>query len=824
MDEKIVEISQKAIYLGGKPLFLLSAEMHYYTLESSKWQEYILSIKENGFNAISIYIPWAFHEGEEGKIDFDSPQKNIYQIFDMCKKLGIFVLIRPGPRTTLSNEIDYFPPWLLSNYPEILDVDVNGNTSVFEPKGQKIITQLHPIYLAKVKLWYENVSTCVIPHQFPEGNIILWQIDDEFTFNVKDQNFAMGYHPIYLMMLQDFLKKKYLIIQALNEIYGEHYLTFEEIKPPIPPKNIKINASEKLERSVPFEVLPYLDWLEFKEWIISEFISILTQTVRENEIIIPIYLNIASYKSPINTQQHLTHDNVLYEGSNVMMGFNFLPNVFHSQVNVNCFTSWHVEWLKSHFHNPPFIAKFQEYHENQPYKQLNTHILTKLSLAHGIRAISFNTAKELESERTDSPLRFQEIKKFQNLIDTNENVIRSLSKSYDPLSVAYYHPYTRLKSIGSSYNSLNFGFPIDYDLLKYNYKNYLQLLTKFFIHYDVIDLHQITGEELTEKPYIMLYYLGWMEHETMVLLQEYVESGGTIISFGDIPTYNEYFEEDRTLYSIYFAKVLEEKEVLDVKWVGREQSEPILHINKLYTYNLEFPQNAHVLAHSDNPPKIHAFSREYRLGRIIHSGIMVSSDIESTDMLSKLFEEVIFPTKNVSASQECVVIQNVAPNEERFITVGNLNPTPQKSISFNLYNPKGKKFPKNLEIDQITIPPYLFSTWQAYIRLSSNLVLRYCTAEVRSYTKSATAQDLTLRFPILANYSEKQFSGKISFMYKNEEMKIIPLKGNIKINFGSTNENSYKDCTIEFIESNRFSFNHSGQTFTFNIQEEIIEN
>ena len=46
MDEKIVEISQKAIYIGGKPLFLLSAEMHYYRIDPSKWPEEILSIKE----------------------------------------------------------------------------------------------------------------------------------------------------------------------------------------------------------------------------------------------------------------------------------------------------------------------------------------------------------------------------------------------------------------------------------------------------------------------------------------------------------------------------------------------------------------------------------------------------------------------------------------------------------------------------------------------------------------------------------------------------------------------------------------------------------
>ena len=816
MDESIVEISQKAIYIGGKPVFLLAAEMHYYEIMAEKWQSHIETLKSSGFNAISIFIPWTFHEMEEGKIDFHTPQKNVTQLFEICKAHEMYILVRPGPRNTHQGELGYLPEWLFTNYPEIIDLDVNGNQAVFSAQKKPIVSALHPLYLEKVRVWYEISGEYIREHQYPQGNIILYQIDDEFTYDVKSQYFSFGFHPIYYEFYHNFLKKKYLLVQQINEIYGEHYLTFEEINPPFPPK--KNHISEDC-----FEILPYLDWLEFKEWSISEFVSVLVQIIREKEIFIPIYLNIATYKSPINTQHHLTHNNVLYEGSNVVIGFNFLSDVFLSQVNVNCFTSWHIEWLKSHFHNPPFIAKFKEYSEKRPYKQLNTHTLFQLSLAHGIRSLSSNMCNNTIINDENRVVRNLEVKKLQKFIKTNENVIRSLVKSYDSLSVAYYHPYTRLKSKGDEFNSLNFGFPLDYEQLKINYKNYLQLLTKYFLHYDVIDLHQITGHEIAEKPYIMLYYLGWMEHETMVLLQEYVENGGIIISFGDVPMYNEYFEEDRTLYTLYFAKAHEENDITEVKWVGRDQSESIPHINKLYSYSLEFIQNAQILAHSDSGRKIHAFSREYRRGKVIHSGIMVSSHIDSIDMLSKLFEDVNFPTKNVSASGECVVIQNIAPNEERFITVGNLDPIPQKNISFNLYNPKGKKYAKNLEIDNITIPPNLFSTWQAYLRLSPNLILKYCTAEVHSYRKTENHQELHLQFPILQNYPNPQFSGKISFMYTKEEIEIVPIEGIIKPTYIIAKDENYNDCTIEFNEGIRFSIEILNETYTFDISQNLIE-
>ncbi|UYP47189.1 hypothetical protein NEF87_003474 [Candidatus Lokiarchaeum ossiferum] len=816
MDESIVEVSQKTIYIGGKPVFLLSAEMHYYEISADLWQENISKLKNGGYNAISIFIPWAFHETEEGKIDFNSPKKNIAQLFDICKANEMYILIRPGPRNTHHGKFEYLPKWLFTNYPEIIDLDVNGTQAVFGENKKPIVAPLHPKYMEKVKTWYEIINRFVQKYQFPQGNIILYQIDDEFTFNVESQYFSFGFHPIYNEFYQNFLKKKYLLVQALNEIYGEHYLTFEEINPPYPPK-------QNYTHEYSFELLPFLDWLEFKEWVISEFISILVEFVRDNEIFIPIYLNINSYKSPINTQHQLTHNNVLYEGSNVVIGFNFLPEVFHSQVNVNCFTSWHIEWLKSHFHNPPFIAKFQEYSEKRPYKQLNTHTLFQLSLAHGIRAISSNIKNDSTLNGPIQIARSLEVKKLHNFIKTNENVIRSLVKSYDALSVAYYHPYTRLKSKGDIFNSLNFGFSMDYEQLKINYKNYLQLLTKYFIHYDVIDLHQITGVEMAEKPYIMLYYLGWMEHETMVLLQEYVENGGKIISFGDIPMYNEYFEEDRTLYSLYFAKAKEELNITDVIWIGREHSETILHINKLYSYNLEFIQNAQILAHSDDGKRIHAFSRHYKMGKVIHSGIMVSSHIDSVDMLSKLFEDINFPTKNVSASGECVVIQNLAPNEERLITVGNLNPNPQNNISFNLYNPKGKKFAKNLEIDNISIPPNIFSTWHAFMRLSPNLVIQYCTAEVHEYVKTEGTQKLRLLFPILKNSLEPHFLGKISLMYLKGEMKIEPIKGDVRSTFSAANDEKFNYCMIEFSDSVAFMIHYLQITYTFEIEKETIE-
>lgn len=54
-------------------------------------------VKGMGFNALSVYVMWNFHEIEKGKFDYENPQKNLKGFLDLAKKHGLMVLIRPGP-------------------------------------------------------------------------------------------------------------------------------------------------------------------------------------------------------------------------------------------------------------------------------------------------------------------------------------------------------------------------------------------------------------------------------------------------------------------------------------------------------------------------------------------------------------------------------------------------------------------------------------------------------------------------------------------------------------------------------------------------------
>ena len=74
---------------NGKPHFMISGEIHYFRLNANLWGKHLKLLKESGANTASTYIPWDWHEYEEGKFDFSGktdPSKNLIKFIELCKK------------------------------------------------------------------------------------------------------------------------------------------------------------------------------------------------------------------------------------------------------------------------------------------------------------------------------------------------------------------------------------------------------------------------------------------------------------------------------------------------------------------------------------------------------------------------------------------------------------------------------------------------------------------------------------------------------------------------------------------------------------------
>ena len=77
--------SQRYFFKNGKPVFVISGEIHYFRLEPKLWEKHLTLLKRSGANTTSTYIPWDWHEYEEGKFDFTgktNPARNLIKYIE----------------------------------------------------------------------------------------------------------------------------------------------------------------------------------------------------------------------------------------------------------------------------------------------------------------------------------------------------------------------------------------------------------------------------------------------------------------------------------------------------------------------------------------------------------------------------------------------------------------------------------------------------------------------------------------------------------------------------------------------------------------------
>lgn len=216
--------------VNGENAFFISGEFHYFRVPAFDWKRRMELYKNAGGNCIATYVPWCIHEQEEGKIVFDDmPQRNLTKFLQTAKEVGLMVVLRPGPYQYSELVGSGLPDWLLSDYPQLMAKDINGNT--FHDFS---ISYLHPLFLEKVRRYYIAFAEVVRP--FIGDPVVMLQTDNEATgvhvwFGSIDYN-----RDTYGFGKEDgryaqFLQHRYGDIAALNAAYQTEYQSFAEIMP-----------------------------------------------------------------------------------------------------------------------------------------------------------------------------------------------------------------------------------------------------------------------------------------------------------------------------------------------------------------------------------------------------------------------------------------------------------------------------------------------------------------------------------------------------------------------------------------------------------------
>ncbi|XP_031562165.1 beta-galactosidase-1-like protein 2 isoform X2 [Actinia tenebrosa] len=125
---RALKFSGSNFILNGKPFTILSGSIHYFRVPVAYWSDRLVKLKAMGLNTVETYVPWNLHEEIKGTMKVEG-NLDIVSFIKEAHKLGLYVIIRPGPYICAEWDLGGLPSWLLhdsnqklrSSYPPFLN-------------------------------------------------------------------------------------------------------------------------------------------------------------------------------------------------------------------------------------------------------------------------------------------------------------------------------------------------------------------------------------------------------------------------------------------------------------------------------------------------------------------------------------------------------------------------------------------------------------------------------------------------------------------------------------------------------------------------------
>lgn len=178
----MLTFDNKNFYLDGEEFKIQSGAFHYFRALPEYWEDIMLKIKACGLNTVETYTCWNLHEKYKGQYDF-SGMLDIERFLQIAQKVGLKVLLRPGPFICAEWENGGLPSWLLKR-----EYNVRPRCAT-EP------------YLTFLKEWLHVLFEKVRPYlDINGGPIIALAVENEYGSFGDDFN--------YLRELEEFFKEE----------------------------------------------------------------------------------------------------------------------------------------------------------------------------------------------------------------------------------------------------------------------------------------------------------------------------------------------------------------------------------------------------------------------------------------------------------------------------------------------------------------------------------------------------------------------------------------------------------------------------------------
>lgn len=200
-------IADGAFRLDGKPLQIISGEMHFARIPREYWRHRLKMAKAMGLNTIATYVFWNYHETRPGVFDFRTGNRDLAAFLRIAQEEGLWVILRPGPYACAEWDFGGFPSYLLktpdlkvrSNDPRFLAAAHGYVNALAREIRPLLVTHGGPVLMVQAENEYGSYGSDSAYKEFHRKMLVDAGIDVPLFTSDGDWLFAKGSIPGVLM-------------------------------------------------------------------------------------------------------------------------------------------------------------------------------------------------------------------------------------------------------------------------------------------------------------------------------------------------------------------------------------------------------------------------------------------------------------------------------------------------------------------------------------------------------------------------------------------------------------------------------------------------
>lgn len=558
--------------LDGQPLYLRAGELHYFRIAPNLWPAALRRLKEAGFNAIASYIPWVWHEPQEGVLDFagtSDPRRNLLGLLDLLHEFELPFIARPGPFIYAEYNGLGHPLWLGERYPQ----------TVMRGPGGKLIrgdfwyghAMGDPTYRAKVAAWIAAVASAIQPYL--DKPVVAWQLDNEPGFVQQNGLGLWDFNPATRDQYRAWLLQRYGDLASVGKAHHRKYVSEAGLEPP------RKGAT----------TAQALDWQQFYEGYVVDYLRWLRGVAEGAGITLPIILNTAlTYHSPCDPHTQAAVGD--WQGIDIYLkqtaashaadfpwGGSTYPAVVKPEVRPD----------------KPLLAFELGSGWFDPRSNLSDAAILQsyvACLAHGLRGSVMYSAMDgveidgslyqyqaiLDKDAQPGP-RYELISQLHRFISQHTADLLAAKEIYDEIGYAYYQPNYRF-SYAEYLPLVGLQNPVQYFSNFHGQHGPFAVLLNAGYNPRPLNLATVSAEELQQQRVIFFPSKGYADRAEYAKLLAYVKAGGHLVTFPQPLRYD--LQGNGLLSGELYPEVVSKE-----RWLGLRQALTALASRWLLGYN-----------------------------------------------------------------------------------------------------------------------------------------------------------------------------------------------------------------------------------------------